>query len=129
MEKVSRVDGNRAWSSIAGYSRAIRRGNLISVSGTSSTTLDGRVMYPHDAYGQIKYILEEVKGAIEELGATYEDTMSTRIFFTNIEDWPAVAKAHHEVFGSILPAATFLEVSRLMLPELCVEFEATLWVS
>ena len=129
MEKVSRVDGNRAWSSIVGYSRAIRRGNLISVSGTSSTTLDGRVMYPHDAYGQIKYILEEVKGAIEELGATYEDTMSTRIFFTNIEDWPAVAKAHHEVFGSILPAATFLEVSRLMLPELCVEFEATLWVS
>jgi enamine deaminase RidA (YjgF/YER057c/UK114 family) len=86
-------------------------------------------MYPHDAYRQIKYILEEVKGAIEELGATYEDTMSTRIFFTNIEDWPAVAKAHHEVFGSILPAATFLEVSRLMLPELCVEFEATLWVS
>ena len=129
MEKVSRVDGNRAWSSIVGYSRAIRRGNLISVSGTSSTTLDGRVMYPHDAYGQIKYILEEVKGAIEELGATYEDTMSTRIFFTNIEDWPAVAKAHHEVFGSILPAATFVEVSRLMLPELCVEFEATLWVS
>ena len=52
MEKVSRVDGNRAWSSIVGYSRAIRRGNLISVSGTSSTTLDGRVMYPHDAYGQ-----------------------------------------------------------------------------
>ena len=129
MEKVSRVDGNRAWSSIVGYSRAIRRGNLISVSGTSSTPLDGRVMYPHDAYGQIKYILEEVKGAIEELGATYEDTMSTRVFFTNIEDWPAVAKAHHEVFGSILPAATFLEVSRLMLPELCVEFEATLWVS
>ena len=129
MEKVSRVDGNRAWSSIVGYSRAIRRGNLISVSGTSSTTLDGRVMYPHDAYGQIKYILEEVKGAIEELGATYEDTMSTRVFFTNIEDWPAVAKAHHEVFGSILPAATFVEVSRLMLPELCVEFEATLWVS
>lgn len=129
MEKVSRVDGNRAWSPIVGYSRAIRRGNLISVSGTSSTTLDGRVMYPHDAYRQIKYILEEVKGAIEELGATYEDTMSTRIFFTNIEDWPAVAKAHHEVFGSILPAATFLEVSRLMLPELCVEFEATLWVS
>jgi enamine deaminase RidA (YjgF/YER057c/UK114 family) len=129
MEKVSRVDGNRAWSPIVGYSRAIRRGNLISVSGTSSTTLDGCVMYPHDAYGQIKYILEEVKGAIEELGATYEDTMSTRIYFTNIEDWPAVAKAHHEVFGSILPAATFLEVSRLMLPELCVEFEATLWVS
>lgn len=129
MEKVSRVDGNRAWSPIVGYSRAIRRGNLISVSGTSSTTLDGRVMYPHDAYGQIKYILEEVKGAIEELGATYEDTMSTRIYFTNIEDWPAVAKAHYEVFGSILPAATFLEVSRLMLPELCVEFEATLWVS
>ena len=129
MEKVSRVDGNRAWSPIVGYSRAIRRGNLISVSGTSSTTLDGRVMYPHDAYGQIKYILEEVKGAIDELGATYEDTMSTRIFFTNIEDWPAVAKAHHEVFGSILPAATFVEVSRLMLPELCVEFEATLWVS
>ncbi len=129
MSKVGRVDGNRQWAPIVGYSRAMRRDNLITVSGTSSTTLDGRVMHPHDAYGQLKYILDEVKGAIEQLGATFEDTMSTRVFLTNIEDWPAVAKAHHEVFGSILPAATFLEVSKLMLPELCVEFEATLWVS
>jgi enamine deaminase RidA (YjgF/YER057c/UK114 family) len=129
MEKVGRVDGNRPWAPLVGYSRAIRRGNLISVSGTSSTTRDGKVVHPHDAYEQMKYILHEVKGAVEELGASFEDTMSTRVFLTNIEDWPGVAKAHFEVFGTILPAASFLEVSRLMLPELCVEFEAMLWVS
>jgi enamine deaminase RidA (YjgF/YER057c/UK114 family) len=129
MSKVDRVDGNRPWAPLVGYSRAIRKGNIIAVSGTSSTTRDGKVMHPHDAYEQMKYILDEIKGAIEKLGATFEDTLSTRVFLTNIEDWPGVAKAHHEVFGDILPAASFVEVSRLMLPELCVEFEAVLCVS
>jgi enamine deaminase RidA (YjgF/YER057c/UK114 family) len=127
MTKIIRVDGNCPWASIIGYSRVVRMGNLIEVSGTSSTTRDGQVMHPNDAYGQMKYILHEVEKAIAEVGVTYENTIRTRVFLTNIDDWPAVAKAHGEVFSKILPACSFIEASRLMLPELCVEFEATLW--
>lgn len=126
---IFRTNGNRPWAPIVGYSRAVRMGNLIEVSGTSSTTSDGRVMHPNDAYGQMRYILDEIEGSIKELGATIENTIRTRVFMTSIDDWPAVAKAHGEKFASILPACSFIEVSRLMLPELCVEVEATLWVS
>ncbi|CAB4332008.1 unannotated protein [freshwater metagenome] len=128
MAKVGRVDGDRPWAPIVGYSRAVRMGNLIEVSGTTATTRDGGVICPNDPYGQMQYILAEVKKAIEELGATFENTIRTRVFMTNIDDWPAVAKAHGEVFASILPACSFVGGSRLMLPELCCEFEATLWL-
>ena len=100
--EVGRVDGNRPWAPIVGYSRAVRMGNLIEVSGTSATTRDGQVMFPHDAYGQMKYILTEIEKAVKELGATFENTIRTRVFLTNIEDWPGVAKAHGEFFANIL---------------------------
>ena len=129
MTVVRRTDGNRPWAPIVGYSRAVRMGNLIEVSGTSSTTRDGQVMHPHDAYNQMRYILNEIEGSIKELGATFENTIRTRVYMTSIDDWPAAAKAHGEIFASILPVCTFIEVGRLMLPELCVEVEATLWVS
>ena len=70
MGEVKRVDGNRPWAPIVGYSRAVRIGNLIEVAGTSSTTRDGKVMFPNDAYGQTKYIFEEIERAVKELGAT-----------------------------------------------------------
>ena len=126
--KIERVDGNRPWSPIVGYSRAVRMGNLIEVSGTSATTRDGQVMHPHEAYGQMKYILAEIDKAVRELGASLSQTIRTRVYLTNIDDWPAVAKAHGEIFAPILPACSFIEVGRLMLPELCVEVEATLYV-
>ena len=129
MTVIRRTDGNRPWSPIVGYSRAVRVGNLIEVSGTSSTTRDGKVIHPHDAYNQMRYILNEIEGSIGELGATFEDTIRTRVYMTSIDDWPAAAKAHGEIFSAILPACSFIEVGRLMLPELCVEVEATLWVS
>lgn len=128
MGEVKRVDGNRPWAAIVGYSRAVKIGNLIEVAGTSSTTRDGKVMFPNDAYGQTKYILEEIQKAIEELGATYKDVIRTRVYLTNIEDWPGVAKAHGEFFADILPTSTFVEISRLMLPELCAEVEMTLYL-
>ncbi len=128
MAEVKRVDGNRPWAAIVGYSRAVRIGNLIEVAGTSSTTRDGKVMFPNDAYGQTKYILEEIQKAVEELGATYKDVIRTRVYLTNIEDWPEVAKAHGEFFADILPTSSFLEISRLMLPELCSEVEMTLYL-
>jgi enamine deaminase RidA (YjgF/YER057c/UK114 family) len=104
-------------------------GSLIEVSGTSSTARDGQVVHPNDAYNQMRYILNEIAGSVKDLGANFENTIRTRVFMTNIEDWPDVAKAHGEVFSKIRPACSFLEVSRLMLPELCVEVEATLWVA
>ena len=128
MAEVKRVDGNRPWAAIVGYSRAVRIGNLIEVAGTSSTTRDGKVMFPNDAYGQTKYILEEIQKAVKELGATYKDVIRTRVYLTNIEDWPEVAKAHGEFFADILPTSSFLEISRLMLPELCSEVEMTLYL-
>jgi enamine deaminase RidA (YjgF/YER057c/UK114 family) len=73
--EVGRVDGNRPWAPIVGYSRAVRMGNLIEVSGTSATTRDGQVMHPNDAYGQMKYILTEIEKAVKELGATYQNTI------------------------------------------------------
>jgi enamine deaminase RidA (YjgF/YER057c/UK114 family) len=127
MEIVGRIGVDRPWESVVGYSRAIRKGHLIEVSGTTATTRDAVVMYPNDAYEQMKYILKEIKVAIEKLGATFEDTMRTSISLTNIEDWPAVATAHREVFTSVMPACSFVEISKLMLPELCVQVEMTLW--
>ena len=128
MANVARVDGNRPWASVVGYSRAVRMGNLIEVSGTTATTREGVVISPNDTYGQMQYILAEVKRAVEELGATLDNTIRTRVFLTDIEEWPAVAKAHGEYFASAMPASSFVGGVKLMLPDLRVEFEATLWV-
>jgi enamine deaminase RidA (YjgF/YER057c/UK114 family) len=108
-----------------GYSRAIRRGAFIEVSGTSATTAVGEVVAPNDPYRQTKYILQEVVGALAELGASAEDVIRTRVFLTDIADWEAVGRAHGEVFSGIDPACSFVEISALMHPELVVEVEAT----
>lgn len=128
MGNIRRVDGNRPWAPIVGYSRAVKMGNVIEVAGTSSTTRDGQVMFPNDAYGQTKYILEEIRKAVHELDASFENVIRTRVYLTNIDDWAGVGKAHGEYFADILPASSFVEISRLMLPELCVEVEMTLYV-
>ena len=127
MLKIERVNGNRPWAPIVGYSRAVKMGNLIEVAGTSSTTRDGTVMFPNDAYSQTKDILEEIRKAVKELGASFENVIRTRVYLTNIDDWADVGKAHGECFADILPASSFVEISRLMLPELCVEVEMTLY--
>ena len=128
MLKIERVNGNTPWAPIVGYSRAVKMGNLIEVAGTSSTTRDGTVMFPNDAYSQTKYILEEIRKAVKELGASFENVIRTRVYLTNIDDWADVGKAHGECFADILPASSFVEISCLMLPELCVEVEMTLYV-
>lgn len=122
------VDGARPWAPVVGYSRAVRDGNLIEVAGTSATRKDGTVVAPGDPYGQMREILRVVEAALTELDASLADVIRTRVYLTDIAQWEAVARAHGEAFGEILPASTFVEVSRLMLPELVVEFEATAWV-
>lgn len=125
MSDYRRVDARRKWAPIVGYSRAVRRGNLVEVSGTSATSPEGVAMHPGDAYAQTRYILEEMLRALSELGGSASDVVRTRAYLIDIEDWQAVGRAHGEVFAGILPACSFVEISRLMLPDLVVELEMT----
>lgn len=117
------VDAKRPWAAVIGYSRAVRRGNIIEVSGTSATTLDGQVVAPGDAYLQTRHILGEIVAALAELGATPADVIRTRVYLTDIDQWEAAGRAHGEVFVGLDPACTFVEIPRLMLDGLVVELE------
>lgn len=125
MNDYRTVDAQRPWAPIIAYSRATRRGNVIEVGGTSATSPRGEVLYPGDAYQQTKHVLGVMMAAIQELGGSASDVLRTRAFLTNVDDWEAVGRAHGEVFGEVFPASTFVEVSRLLLPGLVVEMEAT----
>lgn len=123
-----RIAAKRPWSELIGYSRAMRRGPLIEVSGTTATSPEGEALYPGDPYRQTKYALEVMVAAIEELGGRASDVVRTRAFLTDISDWEGVGRAHGEVFRDLDPASTFVEVSGLLLPDLRVELEATAFV-
>jgi len=117
------------WEPIVGYSRAVRIGNTIEVSGTCAVDKDGHPFAIGDAYQQTKRILEIIKNGVEQLGGRMEDVIRTRMFVTDISQWEAIGKAHGEVFGSIRPATTMVEVSKLISPEYLVEIEATALLS
>lgn len=107
-----------------GFSRAVRVGNLIFVSGTAPVGADGKTATPGDVYGQTKRCLEIIAKAIADAGGTTEQIVRTRIFLTDIKRWEESAKAHGEVFGEIRPATTFLECSGLIKDDWLVEIEA-----
>jgi enamine deaminase RidA (YjgF/YER057c/UK114 family) len=109
---------------IVGYSRAVRVDRHIHVAGTTATDADGHVVGAGDPGAQARYVLQKIRAALEEAGASLADVVRTRMFVTDISQWEAVGRAHGEVFGSIRPAATMVEVSRLIAPELMVEIEA-----
>lgn len=118
------ISSGAKWESIVGYSRAVRVGNIIEVAGT--TAVEGeQVMFPYDAYNQTQYVLLKIQQALEDAGATIHDVVRTRMYVTDIGQWEEIGKAHGEVFGGINPAATLVEVSRLISPELLVEIEVT----
>ena len=116
------VSSGAKWESMAGYSRAVRIGSVICVSGTVGISQDGSV--PSDAYGQAKTALETIGRALEELGAELGDVVRTRMFVTDIGTFDEVARAHGEAFGAIRPATTIVEVRRLVDPAYVVEIEA-----
>jgi enamine deaminase RidA (YjgF/YER057c/UK114 family) len=112
------------WEPIVGYSRAVRVGNHVWVSGTTATDSQGKVVGVGDPYAQTKQILTNLASALERAGTSLEHVVRTRIFMTDIAQWEAVGRAHGEVFGTIRPACTMVEVARLIAPELMVEIEA-----
>ncbi len=107
-----------------GFSRAVRVGNFISVSGTAAIAPDGSTAHPNDVYGQTKYCLEIIRKAIEEAGGKLEGVIRTRIMLIDISKWEEAAKAHSEFFSEIRPACTFVEVKGFVKADWLVEIEA-----
>ena len=124
MKERKYISSGAKWENIVGYSRAVRVGNIIEVSGTTAVEGD-EVMFPGDAYAQTQYILLKIEQALKDAGASLEDVVRTRMYVLDISRWEAVGKAHGEVFKEIKPAATLVEVYSLIQEGLVVEIEAT----
>jgi reactive intermediate/imine deaminase len=129
MTDRKRVSSVSPYEEVIGFSRAVRVGDLVFVSGTVAWGPDGKLVGKGDVYAQAKQTLANIEGYLREAGASLEDVVRTRIYLTDIGRWQEVARAHREAFGDVRPASSLLEISRLAEPEMLVEIEAVAVVS
>jgi enamine deaminase RidA (YjgF/YER057c/UK114 family) len=123
MKRINHSSGSK-WEPVIGYSRAVRTGQFVYVSGTTASGADGNIVGAGDPHTQTQQILKNITAALAAVGARPEHVVRTRIYMTDISRWEDVGRAHGEVFGEIRPATAMVEVARLISPEILVEIEA-----
>ncbi len=128
MAERNNISSGTPWESIVGYSRAVRIGNHVWVAGTTATDETGQVVAAGDAAAQTRYILQKIESALKDAGATMADVVRTRMFVTDISQWEAIGRVHGEFFGAVRPAATMVQVGKLIDPAHLIEIEADAFV-
>lgn len=124
MTERQNISSGSPYEPVIGFSRAVRVGDTVYVSGTVGYGPDGKLVGPGDVYAQAKQTIRNIEAALQEAGATLENVVRTRIYVTDISRWEEAARAHREAFGSVRPASSLLEVSNLASPDMLVEIEA-----